>query len=291
MSEQEEKKTPKKRKRKFARRKRWLRIIFGTVAAILLSLAVAYMTKDKSITIDSDDINTAVTQSSSAYEDSVVWNKESGRLIAKIFIGNKDNIDDVNDDSNLSNLTYTVSLATLIDGSMKGQRVKGTVHRVNNHYVVFAFDGVKEGFGLVRIDMEAKEIHPSVNTEFNPSEQFYIKETKVKTSNNIREETTEVYKNSWQKYKINWYKKEIAKFSKKIKEYQSQISGNNDVAKKLQAEKAKKAKISSTGADEIQSQIDQLKQTNSQLQTSIADTQKEIQGYQAKIDLTEKGNF
>lgn len=291
MTDEEKKTKPKKRKTKFVRRKRWLRIIFGTIAAILVSLAVAYKTKDKSITIDSDDINTAVTQASSAYKDSIVWNKQNGQLIAKIFIGNMDDIDDVNDDSNLSNLTYTVSLATMTDGSMKGQRVTGTVHRVNNHYVVFAFDGVKEGFGLARIDMEPEEIYPSLDTTFNSSEQFYIREAKVKTSNNVREETTEVYKESWQKYKINWYKETIAECNNEIKEYQSKISGNNDVARKLQAEKAKKAKISSTDADDIQSQIDQLKQTNSQLQMSIADTQKEIEQYQNKIALTEKGNF
>lgn len=291
MSEQEEKKTPKKRKRKFARRKRWLRIIFGTMAAILLSLAVAFMTRDRSVEIDDESISNNVTQTSIAYEDSVVWNKQNGKLIAKIFIGNMDNIDDASDDANLSNLSYTTSMATSPDGSMAGEKLKGSVHRVNSHYIVLAFDGIKEGFGVVRIDLVPQKIYKSLDTDLDGSEKFYVKEKSVKTSKNVREETTEVYKGSWQKYKINWYENKIVKCNKRIKKYQSQISGNNDVAKKLQAEKAKKAKISSTGADEIQSQIDQLKQTNSQLQTSIADTQKEIQGYQAKIDLTEKGNF
>lgn len=120
MSEQEEKKTPKKRKRKFARRKRWLRIIFGTVAAILLSLAMAFMTRDRSVEIDDESISNNVTQTSIAYEDSVVWNKQNGKLIAKIFIGNMDNIDDASDDANLSNLSYTTSMATSPDGSMAG---------------------------------------------------------------------------------------------------------------------------------------------------------------------------
>lgn len=291
MSEQEEKKTPKKRKRKFTRRKRWLRIIFGTVAVILLSLAVAFMTRDRSVVIDNDDIENNVTQASAAYKDSIVWNKENGQLIAKIFIGNMKDIDDTTDDANLSNLNYTAILVASPEGSMPGKKINGTVHRVNNHYIVLAFSGVKKGFSVVRIDMTPKKIYKSLNTDISGAEKFYIKEAKVKTDKNTREETTEVYNGSWQKYKINWYKKAIAKCNKKIEKYQNQISGNNDVAKKLQAEKAKKAKISSTAADNIQNQIDDLNQTNSQLQTSIANTQKEIQGYQAKIDLTEKGDF
>ena len=291
MSEQEEKKTPKKRKRKFTRRKRWLKIIFGTVAAILLSLAVAFMTRDRSVQIDDESISNNVTQTSIAYEDSVVWNKQNGKMIAKIFIGNMNNIDDASDDANLSNLSYTTSMATSPDGSMAGEKLKGSVHRVNSHYIVLAFDGIKEGFGVVRIDLVPQKIYESLDTDLSGSEKFYVKEKNVKTSKNVREETTEVYKNSWQKYKINWYKNKIVKCNKRIKTYQNQISGNNDVAENLKSEKAKKAKISSSAADEIQSQIDDLNQKNSQLQTSIADTQKEIKGYQAKIDLTEKGNL
>lgn len=291
MSDQEEKKTPKKRKRKFARRKRWLRIIFGTVAAILLSLAVAFMTRDRSVVIDSDDIENNVTPASTAHKDSIVWNKDTGQLITGIFIGDIKNIDDTTDDANLSNLNYTVTLTASPEGSMPGQKIKGIVHRVNNHYLVLAFSGVKKGFSVARIDMTPNKIYKSLDTDISGSEKFYIKEAKVKTSNNVREETTEVYKDSWQKYKVNWYKQKIATCEKKIENYKEQISGNNEVSKKLQAEKAKKAKISSTAADNIQSQIDDLNQQNSQLQTSIADTQKEIQGYQAKIDLTEKGDF
>lgn len=291
MSDQEKKKTPKKRKRKFARRKRWLRIIFGTVTAILLSLALAFMTRDRSVEIDDDNINNSVTQLSTAYEDTVVWNKQSGQLIAKIYIGKMDDIDDASDDANLSNLSYTASMATSSEGSMKGQELEGSVHRVNSHYVVLAFDGIKEGFGVVRIDLVPQKIYESLDTDMAGSARFYVEEKSVKTSKNAREETTEVYKDSWQKFKISWYKNTIADDQNDIKSYQKKISGNNDLIKDLQSEKTKKAKISSSAADEIQGQIDDLNQKNSQLQTSIADTQKEIQGYQAKIDLTEKGNF
>lgn len=291
MSDQEEKKTQKKRKRKFARRKRWLRIIFGTVAAILLSLAVAFMTRDRSVEIDDESISNNVTQTSIAYEDSVVWNKQNGKLIAKIYIGKMDDIDDASDDANLSNLSYTASMSTSSEGSMKGQELEGSVHRVNSHYVVLAFDGIKEGFGVVRIDLVPQKIYESLDTDMAGSARFYVEEKSVETDENIREETTKVYKDSWQKFKISWYKNTIADDQNDIKSYQKKIAGNNDLIKNLQSEKVKKAKLSSSAADEIQGQIDDLNQQNSQLQTSIADTQKEIQGYQAKIDLTEKGDF
>lgn len=286
-----EKKAPKKRKSKYARRKRWLRIIFGIAATILLSLAVAYMTRDKGVTIDNSDIDNSITSSSVAYEDSIVWNKDNGQLIAKIFIGNIEDIDDVTDDSNLSNLNYDASLATVTTGSMAGQTVKGSIHRVNNHYVVLVFDGVKKDFDAARIDLTPVKIYKSVDTDVSNSGTFYVEESKVKINNNAKEETTEVYKNSWQKYKIDWYKDKISNYNEEISEYQKQISGNNKLIKKLQVDKAKKEKVSSTDGDEIQSQIDDLNQTNAQARSAIADTQKDIKTYQAKINLTEKGNF
>lgn len=286
-----EKKAPKKRKNKYARRKRWLRIIFGVAATILLSLAVAYMTRDKSVTIDSSDIDNSITSSSTAYKDSIVWNKNNGQLIAKIFIGNMKDIDDVTDDSNLSNLDYDASLATVSTGSMAGQTIKSSVHRVNNHYIVLVFDGVKKDFAAARINLTPVKIYKSVDTDVSNSGTFYVEESKVKIDNNAKEETTEVYKNSWQKYKIDWYKNKISKCNKKIDKYQKRISGNNDLIKKLQAEKAKKDKISSAAGDKIQNQIDELNQTNTQTRSLIADTQKDIKTYQAKINMTESGNF
>lgn len=284
-----------KRKKTFARRKKWTTGLGIALASVALIFGAAWFTRDKNpeIETDSSDLTTQIAQSSSIMVTESDWNPNESLLISKVFVGNSKDIDDVSDDAVLLNLDYKAKAATAISSTMKGRKVKGEVLRINKHYFVVIFKGMLSGFNAIRVDITPVKLSKFASTNNLPSTlSFFVKEKKVKSNTRLVKDTKEKYLQDYRNYKVSWYKNKISKDETKISHSQKSIESNQKLIDQLTKENgndAGSASSSSSNTGTIQSQVDEL---NSEIVISkqeISKKEKEISEYQKRIQQTIAG--
>lgn len=273
-------KKSKKRKEKFSIRKKYLKGFFSFVSVLATVLVIAVIKNSTNNNIDTSDLdnNRNVIGNAVMTPVDIKWDPSQELLISQYFIGNPKDVDAVDDDSKLANLTYKTYAA--VPETSKADPKSKTI-RVNDHYIVVVSTGVSEGFDVINYQFKPEALNKSLGTNDAQVTSFLVKESQLKRYRKLRVEPKEGYIVSYDEFLISNYKKSLAKAKEKVVKAEKRIAGNEDLITKL---KDKMVDATDSDATDLQSQIDDAKDSIDQDKALIETQKKEQKHYQDRIN-------
>lgn len=273
------KKQNKKRKKKFSTRTKYLHKVVAYIGLFMALIGVAFLTSKK----DGIDPN-ALTGTPNVVGSSDVnlvdakWDREQQLLISQYFIGNTSDVDSVQDDASLANLTYKTfgGIPSTVEANPKT-----TTMKINDHYIVVVTRGLPEGFQLIRYQVKPEALNKSLGVGDAQVATVFLKENKLKKYRKLRVESKDIYKQDYNKFLLTSYERIVKKANKSIQKSQIKIKESEDLIAKL---RAKQVGADDSDAQELNDQISDIEDKIDDSKANIRLQTKKVNQYQKRID-------
>lgn len=276
---EEIKKKKHKRKSRYFYRKRFLIGFYAFIMIfILIIFSPIYAGKGNAVSVK-DENPSMLTNSKITFVKSE-YDKKTKIVKTQFFIGNPQNIDDVTDIQQLTNLNYKVKILTK---NKSQKKLKTKIIKVNNNYIVVLTSGVDSNFGILRYDIHPEVINKNMDTNISKNLQMkiYIDNKKVKKSKVTLSLDDDYFSGDYANFIAEKYKKHIMSLEKEIRKSNSIISANMDLIDDLELKK-----ISSVGQakNDLDGKIYDVKGEINLNKDIIKKNQKEIKLFKEKIE-------
>ena len=269
----------RKRRKKYSVRGKYLSKAYMLLGAFLTILMLSFATSKHKDDLDTSALgsDTNVVGTSNMYRIDTKWDPTKQLLITQYFIGNKNDVDAVDDDAKLANLTYKTYGA--VPETTKTTPTTETI-KVNDHYIVVVSKGVGEGFTAIQYQMKPEAINKSLGVGEASTPAFILKENNLTRYRKLRVESKDVYQTFYYKFLIKNYKIKLNKATKSLEKSQSRIKANDELIEKL---KAKQMNASDSDATDLQEQIDDINDQIKEDKDNIISQSKTKDHYEKRI--------
>lgn len=266
----------KYRHKKFKRHNLVLQIL-GFFIIILVAIIISPTLTGKKI--DTETNNQNVTGNSLIQKCNYKYNPNTKQLLAEYWIGDKENLNSLADEKDLSNIKYaTRALLTNTSSQLQTKSYK-----INNHFLVIELKNVSPKFGTIEIDILPEIANKNIEmSDFqkNNFNKFFIKENKVTLLQDNLFKNKKIYQTDYQEFMIKNYQELISHKQRVITKADATIARDQSLianleAKKERANDSEKTEIKNQ-INDYNSDIESVNATKKQAQSVIKDANENI---------------
>lgn len=274
-----------KRKKKYSARTHYLRLV-GTFLSVIAGLFIYARLSTKTTVAYQNNSNPAVTSTSKMEKISTKYNPKTGLMVSQFYIGNPKKVGDISDDSNLTNLKYSVKYKS-VKGDYK--HLKTRLIRINDHYFAIETHNIEPGFLVFRYDITPKKINKTLSTSYNAHNtiNFYVNEKDVKKATALLPASKDMYRVDYTSFVVHKYQHAINELSKDINSAKKAKKADKKLIEKLQTKL--EAAVPSDQED-LQSQIDETKTDIHEQNQLISQSKHKIKRYEERISNVQDNN-
>lgn len=269
----------KKRKKRYSARSRYLRLVGIFFGCVFILFAYARFTTRTTVTYQNNS-DPSITTNSRLVKISTKYNPKNELMVSHFYVGNPKNVSDVSDDSNLTNLKYSVKYK-----SAKGdyKHLQSRIVRVNDHYFVVETHGIKPGFLVLRYDITPHKINKTLDTTYKKGNTVwcFVDENKVKKSSGLLPASKDMYSVNYTSFVVKKYQHSIDELTKDINIARKAKKADRKLIKKLQN---KMETAIPSDKDDLQDQVDETKSDIRQQDQIIRQSKRKIKKIGERID-------